>query len=111
MAEFEHLIGRRGSEQVHGSRYDSRPACLVAGAKPSPVIAVKILVEQDQVAPVRIVLKLLGAAVDRSAAFSIARELFLTKTISRATKTRSSTSNTLLPRGLLGGSITTRVRF
>jgi hypothetical protein len=47
-----------GCEQVHNPRDDSRPACLVVGPEPSPVVTMKILVEQQVVAPVRILLKL-----------------------------------------------------
>ena len=53
--------GPRGEVAGH----DAGPARLVAGAEPGAVVAVEILVEQDVVAPVRIVLELLGAAVDR----------------------------------------------
>ena len=36
------------------------PAGLVAGPEPGPVVAVEVLVEQDEVPPVRVVLELLG---------------------------------------------------
>ena len=41
------------------------PAGLMAGTDARTIIAVEILVERNQVAPVRIVLKLLSAAEDR----------------------------------------------
>src|SRR6266536_1190104 len=46
----------------------SRPAGLMAGADSGPVIAVEVLVEQDEIFPVRIVLKFLHAAEHRPAA-------------------------------------------
>ena len=45
-------------------RDQSRPSGLVIGAEPGAVVAVEVLVEEQQVAPVRILLELLGAAVD-----------------------------------------------
>jgi hypothetical protein len=50
------------------------PAGLVARPDACPVVAVEVLVEQDQVAPVRILLELRGAAVHRAAAFRVAQE-------------------------------------
>src|SRR5205085_11933336 len=51
-----------------------RPAGLVARPDARAVVAVKVLVEQHVVAPVRIFLKFLRAAVDRAAARFVARE-------------------------------------
>src|SRR5437879_251022 len=51
LAECEHLFGRRGCEQVHAACDDPRPAGLVARPEAGPVVAVEVLVEQDQVAP------------------------------------------------------------
>ena len=50
------------------------PAGLVARAKAGAVVAVEVLVEEDVVAPVRVVLELLRAAVDRPAALVVAQE-------------------------------------
>ena len=50
------------------------PPCLVAGAEPCSIVAVEILVEQDQVAPVRIFLEFLCASVDRPTAIRVAKE-------------------------------------
>ena len=44
----------------------SRPAGLMAGAEPGAVVAVEVLVEEHVVAPVRIGLEFLRAAVDRA---------------------------------------------
>src|SRR5713226_5428606 len=43
------------------------PARLVAGPQAGPVVAVEVLVEERQAAPVRVALELLGAAEDRAA--------------------------------------------
>src|SRR5271170_2636076 len=50
------------------------PAGLVAGAEARAIVTVEMLVEQDGIAPMRIVLKLLRAAEDRPASRAIALE-------------------------------------
>src|SRR5262249_30172009 len=58
-----------------GQRCDQRrPAGLVAGANAGTVVAAEILVEQHKVAPVGIVLDLLGSTIDRSAPGFVAQE-------------------------------------
>src|SRR4051812_21252883 len=57
------LVDERGDE--------GRPSRLVRGAQARPVIAVEILVEQHQVAPVRVVLVLGRPAEDRPAAVRV----------------------------------------
>src|SRR3974377_1257143 len=47
-------------------RNESGPTSLVTRANPRPVIAVKVFVEINQVAPVRILLKFLQAAIHRT---------------------------------------------
>ena len=46
----------------------------MTGAQASSIVAVKVLVEEDVVAPVRILLELPGAAVDRAPALPVAQE-------------------------------------
>ena len=46
----------------------------MTGAQTRAVVAVKVLVEQHQVAEVRIVLELLGSAVDRPMTVRVAKE-------------------------------------
>src|SRR5207247_10367693 len=53
---------------------DARPSGLVAGAEPCTVVAVKVLIEEDAVAPVRIALELLGSSIDRAPPIAIAQE-------------------------------------
>ena len=48
-------------------RNQSRPTSLVASADPSPIVSVKILMELDQVAPVRIILEFFLPPINRSA--------------------------------------------
>ncbi len=43
----------------------SRPSGLVTGANPSAIVAMKVLVKIDEVAPVRIVLKFFEPAINR----------------------------------------------
>src|SRR5436305_11453079 len=53
---------------------EARPARLMVCAQPGAVVAVKVLVEQDQVLPVRIGLELLGAAEHRTPAALVPQE-------------------------------------
>ena len=46
----------------------------MAGPQAGTIVAVKVFVEQDMVAPVRIALKLLRAAIDRSSSLLVATE-------------------------------------
>src|SRR5438128_11171625 len=48
--------------------HEPGPAGLVAGANAGAVVTVEVLVEEDEVAPVRIGLERVGAAVDRTPA-------------------------------------------
>src|SRR5262249_10581925 len=57
----------------HG-RHQSCPACLVAGTKAGTILTVKVLIEQDQISPVRISLEFLGASVDRAPSIFVTRE-------------------------------------
>src|SRR6266567_6706370 len=50
------------------------PACLVRSADARAVVSVKVLIEQNVVAPVRVVLKFLRPAVYRTFAFLVPRE-------------------------------------
>ena len=52
-------------------RNERRPAGLVAGADAGAVVAVKVFVKRNEVAPVRILLKFLRAAEDRTTAMFI----------------------------------------
>src|SRR5262249_47574323 len=55
-------------------RDDSCPASLVAGADARAVIAVEVLVEQNEIAPVWVGLEFRGRAVDRALAGLVAQE-------------------------------------
>ena len=52
-------------KQVEQGRDQTGPSRLMAGAEPRAVVTVEVLVKQDQIAPMRIVLELGGAAVNR----------------------------------------------
>src|SRR6266542_1886711 len=66
------VFGFDTPEQVEKASDQTGPAGLVAGAEPGAVITVEVFVEKDQIAPVRILLKLACAAVDRPPVISIA---------------------------------------
>ena len=74
LSQFEHLLGRRRREQVHQARDDAGPSGLVAGAETGAVVAVEVLVEQEEIAPVRILLELPRAAVDGPPALAVLQE-------------------------------------
>src|SRR5215472_17117157 len=61
LAEHEGLLRRGSREEMHGPRYDPCPSSLVARAETGPVVAVKVLVKEQVVAPVRILLELPGS--------------------------------------------------
>src|SRR5215468_4042132 len=73
-ADLEELLGRAAPEQMHPSSDQPGPPGLVARAEACPVVAMEVLVEEDEVAPVRIVLELGGAAVHRPPAIRVAQE-------------------------------------
>src|SRR5205809_176124 len=56
------------------ARARAGPAGLVAGADPRAVVAVEVLVEQDEFAPVRIVLQDRLPAVNRAVPVGVAQE-------------------------------------
>src|SRR5206468_8865178 len=59
---------------MHHAGDDSRPAGLVARAEAGPVVAVEVFVEQQAIAPVRVVLELLGPTVDGTPTVLVAQE-------------------------------------
>src|SRR5262245_29233767 len=65
LAQFEELLGRAGGEHMHAPGDGPRPAGLMARAEAGAVVAVEVLVEQDEIAPVRILLELRAPSVDR----------------------------------------------
>ncbi len=67
-------LGVDTPKQVQEGSDQSGPSRLVAGPEPRAVVTVEILVEQDQVAPVRIVLELGRPAVDRPLPIGIAQK-------------------------------------
>src|SRR5215471_7258917 len=57
-AQFEHLFGGGGGEQMHYTSNNSGPSGLMVGAEASSVVALEVLVEQDEISPMAIFLKL-----------------------------------------------------
>ena len=74
------LAGREGAiriqkaVQLDGLGDEPCPAGLMAGPEPGTIVAVEVLIEQYVVAPVRVGLELLCAAVDGSPAVFVAGE-------------------------------------
>ena|SRR5215831_3922007 len=73
-AELKHLLGGRRCKQMHGAGNNAGPAGLMARAEAGAIITMEILVKQDQVAPVRVFLKLPRAAVYRPPAIPVPEE-------------------------------------
>ena len=57
LAELEQLLAG-GGKQMHKARDDSGPSGLMACTKASSIVAVEVLVEENEVPPMRILLKL-----------------------------------------------------
>src|SRR5688572_16714768 len=64
LARLQDLLRRERGEQVHDPSNGPRPAGLMAGAQARSVVAVKMLIKQDAIAPVRIVLEVSSPAID-----------------------------------------------
>src|SRR5215469_6716919 len=62
------------SKELDESRNGSRPTGLVAGSESGAIVAVEVLIEEDAVSPVRIVMKHIARAKDRSLSFRVANE-------------------------------------
>src|SRR4051812_35204762 len=71
---FQDQFRVKAPKNVHQGSDETGPACLMARAQPCSVVAVEVLVEQDQVAPVWIFLEFLRASVNRPPAVSAAQE-------------------------------------
>src|SRR5215467_9021595 len=74
LANVEQLLGGGGREQVHGARDDPGPSGLMARPEAGTVVAVEVLVEEDEVAPVRILLEFARSAVDGPPAVRVAQK-------------------------------------
>src|SRR5213594_1621658 len=59
------VFGFDTPEQIEKAGYQTGPAGLMIGAESGAVITVEVFVEEYQIAPVRILLKLACAAIDR----------------------------------------------
>ena len=71
---FQQGFGIDTPEEFQERSNQTGPACLMAGAKPRSVVAVEVLVKQNQVAPMRIFLEFRRSPVDRPLPIGIAQE-------------------------------------
>jgi hypothetical protein len=53
----ENTVGRHRREEMCDARDAARPPGLMAGAETCPIVSVEVLEEEQQIPPVRIVLK------------------------------------------------------
>src|SRR5262245_49986310 len=67
-AEFQHFLRVGSRKKVHTAGDYAGPAGLVIGAQAGPGVPVEVFIKQDEVAPVRVILKLPSAAVERTPA-------------------------------------------
>src|SRR6185295_8693294 len=74
LAQLQDLLARGRGEQVHDAGDDAGPSGLMAGAQARAVVAVEVLVEQEEIAPMRIVLELPDVPVDRPSAILVAQK-------------------------------------
>src|SRR5262245_9735411 len=74
LAELEELLAGAGREQVHAARDDAGPAGLVARAEAGAVVAVEVLVEQEEIPPMRVLLELPAATEHRAPAGLVPEE-------------------------------------
>lgn len=70
----QELRGIEEAKELDEFGNESCPTGLVTGAQPGTIVAMEVFVEADVVAPMRIVLELLRAAVDGSSAMRVAQE-------------------------------------
>src|SRR5688572_17470385 len=73
-ARLKDLLRRERGKQVHDPSDGPCPAGLMAGAETRPVVAVKILIKEQAIAPMRIVLELAGAPIYRTPAALVLQE-------------------------------------
>src|SRR5215467_652417 len=74
LTQCEELLGRAGREHMHRPRDDSGPPGLVAGAETCAIVTMKIFIEQDEIAPVRVLLKPAVASVHRSSSIPVSKK-------------------------------------
>ena len=71
LAPFQRLLGVQQTVQLDGLRHEPGPARLMARTQSSAVVSMEVFIEEDVIAPMRIALELLRAAVDRALALLI----------------------------------------
>jgi len=74
MRVLEHGVGVELGQALDQPGHQAGPPGLVGSTEPGAVVAVEVLVEQDEVAPVRVVLEHPGPAVDRAVPVTVAQE-------------------------------------
>src|SRR5262249_15917422 len=63
-AALQETLGSHAAEQLRKGSDDSRPPSLMAGADAGAVITVKVFVKGNEVAPMGVILELLGSPID-----------------------------------------------
>ncbi len=67
----QHIARSHRAEQLDEAGDGPRPARLVTGSQPGPVVTVKVLVKGDQVTPVRVSLELGRPTINRPASLLV----------------------------------------
>src|SRR5215510_9021295 len=73
-ANLQEMLGVEEAEEFDAYGHESRPACLVAGPQSGAVVTMKVLVEEEVVAPMGVRLERLGPPVDGPATAFIAQK-------------------------------------
>jgi len=71
LADFKVSGAVKLTKDLNKRRHKSAPSGLVTGTNASPCVAVEVLVEEHQIAPVRVIPVHLRIPVDRSSALSV----------------------------------------
>ena len=66
MLPREQTFGRKDRMELHDSSYDAGPTRLMARSYACAVVAMKILIEENIIAPMRIGLKFFSGTIDGS---------------------------------------------
>src|SRR5262245_4608440 len=74
LADLQGMLGVEEAEELDGRGYESRPTCLMAGTHSGAVVTMKVLVEEEVVAPMGVGLELVGPPIDGPAAALIAEK-------------------------------------
>ncbi len=89
----QHIAGSHRAEQLDQAGDGPRPARLVTGSQPGTVVTMEVLVEGDQVTPVRVSLELGRPSINRPASLLVPEKI-----PQRRSDSSCATSNSVISR-------------